>query len=166
MAACEDCGGKAGLLSTICPKCAAARSEKAKREKIAANAKAEEQRQQIISEEYKRILSDVKNGFPCFLYSTHYVTTDPLLSGANFEINPYDDGNVKLAGLEGWKVVGVIPHTFGEVLTNTQGMNKIWAGGFGGNVIGAYVLMELSLNASNVDRLSEEIEEYLQKTVN
>lgn len=165
MAACEDCGGKAGLLATVCPKCSAARSEKSKQEKIASNAKAEAQRQEIIADEHKRILNDVRNGFPCFLYSTHYVTVDPLLSGGNFETNPYDDANVKLAGLEGWKVVGVIPHTFGEILTNTQGMNKIWAGGFGGNVIGAYVLMELSLNQSNVERLSEEIGEYLQRTV-
>jgi hypothetical protein len=44
-------------------------------------------------------------------------------------------------------------------------MNSVWAGGVGGLVSGAYVLMELELTPSNVDTLSSEIEEYLQDTV-
>ena len=166
MAACEDCGGKAGLLSKVCQSCLSKRTELANQKRAAENAKIEAERQALIAEEHKRILSDVQNGFPCFLYSSHYVAVDGILAGGNFQANVYDDANVKLAGLEGWKVVGVIPHTFGELLTNTQGYNKIWAGGTGGNVVGAYVLMELALNQANVSRLTDEIEEYLQRTVN
>ena len=166
MAASEDCGGKAGLLATVCPACTTKRNEQLKKQKAAENAAAEQERQLLIAEEYKRIIHDVKAGFNCFLYNSYYVSVDGILAGGNFESNVYDDVNVKLAGLEGWKVVGIIPHTFGELLTNTQGYNKIWAGGTGGNVVGAYVLMELALNPSNVEKHDEEISEYLQRTIN
>ena len=62
-------------------------------------------------------------------------------------------------------MVGLVPRTFGTLLQNTSGMSSVWAGGVGGIVSGAYVLMELELTPSNVDTLSSEIEEYLQETV-
>ena len=94
MAACEDCGGKAGLLATVCPSCTAKRNEQLKKQKAAENAAAEQERQLLIAEEYKRIIHDVKAGFKCFLYNSYYVSVDGILAGGNFESNVYDDVNV------------------------------------------------------------------------
>jgi hypothetical protein len=44
-------------------------------------------------------------------------------------------------------------------------MSSVWAGGIGGIVSGAYVLMELELTSANVGTLESEIAEYLQETV-
>lgn len=166
MASCEDCGGKAGLLAKVCAPCLNIRTEKFNQQRVAEDAIAEQERQELISEEHARILSDVKKGIPCYLYNTYYVPVDGVVAGSDFKNQAYNDSSVRLAGLEGWKVVGVIPHTYGELLMNKEGFNNIWAGGSGGNVVGAYVLMELSLNQINVEKVEQDILEYLQRTIN
>jgi hypothetical protein len=110
-------------------------------------------------------VSDVKAGFQCYLHKTEYINVDSEITGGSFEFGEYDDSNVRLSGLEGWKVVGLVPRTFGTLLQNTSGMNSVWAGGIGGIISGAYVLMELELTPSNVGTLESEIAEYLQETV-
>jgi hypothetical protein len=41
----------------------------------------------------------------------------------------------------------------------------VWAGGVGGSVIGAYVLLELEITANNLEMMKEDILEYLEETV-
>jgi ribosomal protein L40E len=165
MGACVTCGGKAGFLATECGSCMNTRLQMQSQEAQSLREERETARQHRISEELNRILADVKLGFKCYLHKTEYINVDSELSGDSFNFGEYDDSNVRLSGLEGWKVVGMVPRTFGTLLQNTSGMNSVWAGGTGGNVSGAYVLMELELTPSNVDTLTEEIEEYLQETV-
>jgi len=165
MGACVTCGGKAGFLATECGSCQSKRIETQSKEANAQKEARESERQAHISEEHSRIIGDVKKGFQCYLHKTEYINVDSELTGGSFDFGEYDDSNVRLSGLEGWRVVGLIPRTFGTLLQNTTGMNSAWAGGVGGIVSGAYVLMELELTPSNVDTLSSEIEEYLQETV-
>jgi hypothetical protein len=71
----------------------------------------------------------------------------------------FNDLQVKAAGAQGWRVVEAIPRTSGETLENFEGFGKAWAGGIGGSVVGAYVLMEFVVTASNAEASSELIRE-------
>ena len=165
MSACTSCGAKAGFLATECGSCQSKRIELQSKEANAQKEARESARQSRISEEHLRIATDVKAGFKCYLHKTEYINIDSELTGGTFNFGEYDDSSVRLSGLEGWKVVGLVPRTFGILLQNTSGMSSAWAGGTGGNVSGAYVLMELELTPSNVATLESEIKEYLQETV-
>lgn len=165
MGACSICGGKAGFLATECGSCQDKRFTAESQQASAQKEARESERQARITEEFSRIVTDVKAGFRCYLHKTEYINVDSEITGGSFEFGEYDDANVRLSGLEGWKVVGLVPRTFGTLLQNTSGMSSMWAGGIGGIVSGAYVLMELELTPSNVSTLESEIEEYLQDTV-
>lgn len=165
MATCIACGGKAGLLRKECPECELKRSNSEKAKRVEEDAAAEKERQEIIRSEHGRIIQDAKKGISCYLHKSQYVPINSVIAGSAKAVLPYDDYQVRLAGLEGWKVVGVIPHTYGEYLKNKDGFNTVWAGGAGGNVIGAYVLMELEVSSNNVEKLSQEILEFLEETV-
>lgn len=165
MAACISCGKNAGFMAKECAACINERIAVQSKEAETQKEQRRIVRQNFIKEEHARILSDVKAGFKCYLHKTNYINVDSEITGGSFSFGKYDDSSVRLSGLEGWKVVGVVPRTFGTILENNVGMNSVWAGGVGGNVSGAYVLMELELTAANVDILADEIEEYLQETV-
>ena len=165
MALCSSCGNKAGLLRSECETCEKKRLDGEKAKRAEADAAAEKERQDLIRSEHERIIKDAKNGFNCFLHRSYYVSVDSSIAGSAIEIEPFSDYQVRLAGLEGWRVVGVIPHTYGEYLKNKDGFNSVWAGGSGGNVLGAYVLMELEITPTNVEKLGNEILEYLEETV-
>ena len=53
----------------------------------------------------------------------------------------------------------------GEALQNYEGFGKAWAGGIGGSVIGAYVLMEFTVTSTNADSsevwIKESVEDYI-----
>ena len=85
-----------------------------------------------------------------------------MLGDVEFKPNKYDDTSIRIAGLEGWRVVGVVPKTFGTALINNEGFNKVWGGGVGGAVVGAYVLLELEVSSRNYARLESDISEYLE----
>lgn len=164
MANCVMCGAKAGFRFKVCDECRAKQVELETKE-LEKDRKAREQaRKQQILDEHSRIIQDVKDGFRCLLHKTVFVSVDSEITGASFEFASYDDSYVKLCGLEGWRVVGTIQRTFGTLLKNQDGFNSVWAGGTGGNVTGAYVLMELELTPTNVERMSEEILEYLNES--
>jgi hypothetical protein len=165
MANCISCGEKAGLLSRECKSCETLRLEMISKEADEQKAEREQARLNLITEEHARIIKDVKAGFKCYLHKSDYISVDSEIAGAEFNFANYDDSSVRLSGLEGWKVVGIVPRTFGTLLKNQDGFNSVWAGGTGGNVSGVYVLMELELTPSNVEKLSSEILEYLQETV-
>lgn len=165
MATCVSCNSKIGMFQKECDSCKSSRLKEQQNEAQAAAQAREAERQKLIKDEFTRIQVDVKRGLPCFLHSSQYVSIDSEIAGGDFGHVVFDDSSVRLAGLSGWKVVGVMPKTFGSVLTNTSGMNSVWAGGVGGSVIGAYVLLELEVTPTNLDLLTEDILEYLEETV-
>lgn len=122
-----------------------------------------------VDQEVLRIFTDVQNGKASYLYRSIYVSVDSYneLGGQVNLLGNFNDSNVKAAGTRGWKVVGVIPRTAGGALENYSGFNKAWAGGIGGSVIGAYVLMELVVNSQNIDEnrdlILESVQQYLAR---
>ena len=165
MASCSGCGSKVAMFTKECPACITKRQNAQQQEAAAAQQARELARQKTIKDEFERIQVDVKRGLPCFLHTSQYISVDSEITGTTFPINPYDDSGVRVAGLSGWKVVGTMPHTVGTALQNTEGFNSVWAGGVGGSVIGAYVLLELEITANNLEMMADDILEYLEETV-
>ena len=165
MASCSGCGTKVAMFTKECPACTTERQNAQQQEAAAVQHEREEARQKTIEDEFERIQVDVKRGLPCFLHTSQYISVDSEITGTVFPISPYDDSGVRVAGLSGWKVVGTIPHTIGTALQNTEGFNSVWAGGVGGSVIGAYVLLELEITSNNLEMMKEDILEYLEETV-
>jgi hypothetical protein len=166
MALCSVCSQPAGFLATVCQPCQkdqAEIAEKRSRENAEAH-KAE--RAALIAEEKARISQEVSGGGVLYLHKTEFVPVDSSLGDVDFKPNRYDDTAVRIAGLEGWRVVGVVPKTFGTALINNEGFNKVWGGGVGGAVIGAYVLLELEVSSRNYARLESDISEYLEGAFN
>lgn len=165
MASCSGCGTKVAMFTKECPACITKRQNAQQQEAAAAQEVREQARQKTIKDEFTRIQIDVKRGLPCFLHTSQYISVNSEITGTSFPISPYDDSGVRVAGLSGWKVVGTIPHTLGTALQNNEGFGTVWAGGVGGSVIGAYVLLELEITATNLEMMAEDILEYLEETV-
>jgi hypothetical protein len=165
MAICSGCGAKVAMFTKECRDCIINRQNSEQQEAAAAQEEREQARQKTIKDEFERIQVDVKRGLPCFLHTSQYISVNSEITGTTFPVSPYDDSGVREAGLSGWKVVGTIPHTIGTALQNTEGFNTVWAGGVGGSVIGAYILLELEITSNNLEMMAEDILEYLEETV-
>ncbi len=162
MAICSVCGQSAGFLATVCQSCQKMQAEIAEKNRQANAAAHEAERTALIAEEKSRIKQEVEGGGVLYLHKTEYVNVDSTLGEVDINVGPYDDTSVRIAGLEGWRVVGVVPKTFGTALINNEGFNKVWGGGVGGAVIGAYILLELEVTSKNYLRLEGDIAEYLE----
>jgi hypothetical protein len=153
------------MMNEICKECAPIEA----REKNEHDAKVQQQRHaertKLIASEHARIHEYVKNGLPCFLYMTHFMSIDSEIDGLNVDFPTLDDSAIRVAGLSGWRVRGVVPRTYGAALLNSVGMNKEWGAGVGGAVVGGYVLMELEVTAQNIHKIDDEIMEFLGETV-
>ena len=114
-----------------------------------------------LDQEILRVMTNAKNGTPVYLYRSLYVSVDSFnnFGGRISTVAAFDDLQVKAAGAQGWRVVEAIPRTSGETLENFEGFGKAWAGGIGGSVVGAYVLMEFVVTASNAEASAELIRE-------
>lgn len=162
MALCSVCSQPAGFMATVCQSCKTMQAEIAERNRIENAAAHEAERAALIAEEKARINQEVAGGGVLYLHKTEFVPVDSYLGDVDFTPNIYDDTAVRIAGLEGWRVVGVAPKTFGTALINNEGFNKVWAGGLGGAVVGVYVLLELEVSSRNYSRLESDISEYLE----
>ena len=133
----------------------------AAKELAAEKAKAALLRSKKLDEEILRVITDAKNGTPVYLYRSIYVSVDSFnnFGGKISSVAAFNDLQVKAAGAQGWRVVEAIPRTSGETLENFEGFGKAWAGGIGGSVVGAYVLMEFVVTASNAEASAELIRE-------
>ncbi len=84
----------------------------------------------------------IEAGKPLYHYRWIYIEIDSEINGnsvGNFNFDEIQD-----AGLEGWKVLSVLPRTVGVGLKNTSmgsTMGESWGGGVGGIVAGAYVIL-------------------------
>lgn len=120
-----------------------------------------------IEAEIKRIISEAQGGKIIYLYRSHYVSVDSFnnFGGQISATAPFNDVEIKFAGTQGWRVVEAIPRTSGETLQNYEGFGKAWAGGIGGTVVGAYVLMEFAVTSTNAvtseDLIRETVSQYL-----
>lgn len=165
MAKCKICGVSAGMMNVICRDCAANEALEKSEHDAQVQAQREVERQELIASERERIRKDVKDGLPCFLYMTRFMSIDSEIDGLNVDFPILDDSAIREAGLSGWRVRGIVPRTYGAALLNNEGMNKSWGAGVGGAVVGGYVLMELEVTSNNIEKLDEEILEFLEETV-
>jgi hypothetical protein len=81
-------------------------------------------------------------GEKVFLYKSIYVTVDSAMNGQT--INVYNFAPVVKAGLEGWKIEGVIPKTSGVGLKNVSygsSSGETWGAGIGGLVVAVHVML-------------------------
>lgn len=115
-----------------------------------------------------RIIEQAKSGNAIYLYKSIYMSIDSLstVAGDKSSLEVFNDKRVKEWGAQGWRVVEAIPRTMGEALQNYEGFGKAWAGGIGGSVIGAYVLMEFVVNSSNVNSAEELIRQSVEDYIN
>lgn len=114
-----------------------------------------------IMQEVSRIVEEAKSGKSIYLYRSVYVSVDSFtdFGGQISQLAPFNDVDVRIAGLNGWRVISSIPKTAGSTLQNYEGFGKAWAGGIGGTVVGAYVIMEYEINAKNVQSSRDLIEQ-------
>ena len=153
-------------MATVCQSCQKLQAEIAEKKSLESAAAHEAERATLIAEEKARIGQEVSGGGVLYLHKTEFVSVDSVLGDVDFKPNKYDDTSIRIAGLEGWRVVGVVPKTFGTALINNEGFNKVWGGGVGGAVVGAYVLLELEVSSRNYSRLESDISEYLESAFN
>lgn len=95
---------------------------------------------------------------PIYLHRTIQVGVDSRMTGID-GINDFHIGQVQIAGLNGWRITGIVPKTLGTV--KDYGLNHFT--GMGGNVIAVYVLMELEITDRNATLLRNEIYNFLKK---
>ena len=158
---CNSCDLRVGGPEIEEPDVVKARESAAKRE---SEAKALEARRVA---EVQRIKSEAKSGNLVYLYKSIYMSIDSLsaVAGDQSILAVFSDSQIKEAGAQGWRVIEAIPRTMGEALQNYEGFGKAWAGGIGGSVIGAYVLMEFAVTSTNADSsevwIRESVEDYV-----
>lgn len=158
---CNNCDLRVGGPEYEEPDVAKAREDALRKESAS---KALEARRSI---EVKRIIQEAKSGNTVYLYKSIYMSIDSLsaVAGDQSTLASFSDRNIKELGAQGWRVIEAIPRTMGEALQNYEGFGKAWAGGIGGSVIGAYVLMEYAINSNNVnvseDLIRQSVADYL-----
>ena len=165
MALCNVCNQPAGMLMKVCASCQAKQAEIEARNRAANAAQHDAERKEQIAAEKARVEAEISGGGNLYLHRTEFVPVDSILGEVDVALGPYDDTAVRIAGLEGWRVVGVVPKTFGTALINNEGFNKVWGGGVGGAVVGTYILMELEVTSKNFARLQSEINEYIESVI-
>lgn len=165
---CARCGKKFGFLETkiynedykgyICKDCFKILKEEKEKEAInrtieQLNKEVQEIISTVIDREKKKISSRIEAGQEVFFYEKLYLPVDseiiddyPKIIGGTFDIKSLVE-----KGLQGWKVVSIIPRTTGITLKNTTMVAHTvsWGGGVGGNITGVYVILEKKFSKEN-----------------
>ncbi len=153
MAFCGVCGEKAGIGKTVCNSCQ--QQLAAEREVELANRRAEEREafEAHVTEALQAWASSASTligaGSAPTVYKSVYVTIDSVVTGS--PVADFDMSLVQAAGLQGWKVEGIIPRTEGIGLTNVSygsSSGETWGAGIGGNVVRAYVIMSRKMTGT------------------
>lgn len=161
MAACGICGNKAGLLKDTCADCEARLQEEREAENQARREAEQEaweaEVQEKLDEWVDKTTAALKAGETIYLYQSVFVSIDSSTE-ADGILADFNLMALQSSGLMGWKVLGVLPKTLGTALKNTQtgqfGTTTLYAGGMGGNVVGAYVILSKEVSKLNGDALS------------
>lgn len=111
-----------------------------------------------LQQQVEKIILRANQSPPIYLYRTIQLGVDSRMTGLD-SIKDFTIGPVQIAGLNGWRITGVVPKTLGTV--KNYGLNDF--AGMGGNVIAVYVMMELEINERNAAQLRGEIYNFLKK---
>jgi hypothetical protein len=106
----------------------------------------------------------IRAGEKVFLYEQLYVPVDSTVAEEKVT-DSFSIGELKSLGYHGWKIVAVIPRTYGLALKNTGTTGTTWGAGLGGNVIGVYVVMAKELSSNN-DISDEDLCGYFVRNLN
>lgn len=159
MAACKECGQKAGMLREICSACEVRLQEQREAEnrarREAESAAWEAEIDQKLQMWVQKTTDMLQAGESVFLYQTVFVSVDSTIEGD--ALADFNMMGLQARGLAGWKVLGIIPKTYGSPLTNTQttqwGTTTLYAGGMGGNVLGVYVVLSKEVSSLESNQL-------------
>lgn len=171
MAACKTCGGKAGAFKEECKECeskrlTAERQEQAERERLrseqAAQARAqaaqelEARTRNFVEESLQTFRNTLNEGRTPYLYSMVSVNLPYSLLEQEGGAVP-DLHDIAALGRDGWQIVATLPQTAGIGLTNVyqKGGGQTWAGGIGGIVTGAFLLIRLPITAQTLESESD-----------
>jgi len=171
MAACKSCGGKAGAFKEECKSCESKRLdderlERAAQEKVRAEAEAkaraeaaqalEARKQAHVDRSLDAYRKTIQQGRTPYLYSMVSVSVPYSLLEQDGGAVP-DLHDIVALGRAGWEIVAVLPQTAGIGLSNVyqRGGGRTWAGGIGGIVTGAILLIRLPITITTLD---EEVE--------
>ena len=114
-------------MATVCQSCQKLQAEIAEKKSLESAAAHKAERATLIAEEKARIGQEVSGGGVLYLHKTEFVSVDSVLGDVDFKPNKYDDTSIRIAGLEGWRVVGVVPKTFGTALIAVRPrLNNLW----------------------------------------
>lgn len=111
-----------------------------------------------LQQQVEKIILRATQSPPIYLHRTIQVGVDSRMTGVDF-VQEFNIGKVQIAGLNGWRITGIVPKTIGTVAN--YGLNDF--AGMGGNVISVYVMMELEINERNASLLRDEIYSFLKK---
>jgi len=111
-----------------------------------------------LQQQVEKIILRATQSPPIYLHRTIQVGVDSRMTGVEM-IQDFNIGQVQIAGLNGWRITGIVPKTIGTVVN--YGLNDF--AGMGGNVLAVYVLMELEINAQNASLMRAEIYNFLKK---
>ena len=114
--------------------------------------------EQQLNAQVDAIIRRAKQAPPIYLTRHVQVGVDSAMYNLNNPTNQLDLSQIQLAGLNGWQVVATIPKTASA--SYNHGLNHFTASG--GNVIAAYVVLQLTLTGDNADVLRGEISEYVR----
>lgn len=168
MGTCPRCGNKAGFFQTLCEKCQREderkRQEKTEDERKAEDLKAAQEREakrnRSMDEAKTRILERLNNGELVFLHDTVYLEVDSYISER--QLGEFSFGTVRNMGLAGWDIVGIVPRTVGfELLNRDDDGGTAFAGGLGGNIVGAHVLLKKEIKGPLTQQQISELDEFL-----
>ena len=186
MAACQECGTKAGLGKKLCEPCSEeaaklARQQEREREARVAEQQrlkreaAEESKRQAEIARQQRLdayiagrmqeLHDlVDQGVEPCLYDVIVISTQSTRNRQKIG-NPPDLDEIRRYGYAGWEAVGIIPSTYGEGLLNESfnGVAESWGGGIGGLVVGAYILLRFTITKGVLEKRKTYLGELLAR---
>jgi hypothetical protein len=159
MAKCLECGVKIGAFQQFCSPCVNRQlAAEEKREVARIKAEREAQRAARVEteawvEEWKRSYIDsIQAGRVSYAYMWLYLPVDSQVD--NDTIGTWDMTELERLGLQGWKVVTVIPKTIGVALKNLSTTGTTWGAGMGGNVYGVYLILERQVRADDEQALA------------
>jgi len=185
MAKCMICGGKSSFFSNVCDDCSSKqkaqeqlegqlKAEKARHDKELAEAQLTESQRREAEELFESkhrivesLIEQAKSGTSLYLHESVYLPVDSVITEQQLA-ESFDVGPLRNLGWEGWRIVGVIPKTIGVGLTNKSigsSYGETWGAGLGGNVAGAYVLLELEVNSLRAESLRPTIQSHVERTV-
>ncbi len=111
-----------------------------------------------LQQQVEKIILRATQSPPIYLHRSIEVDVNSRMTGIDLP-KIFNIGQIQIAGLNGWRVTGVVPKTLSTVAN--YGLNDF--AGMGGSVIAVYVIMELEINERNASLLRNEIYTFLKK---